>query len=431
MDSEEILKRSKENRRNCNYINTNCDPLDWMRVDLRENKKNLTRIIDSIEKPPPPPFRVCKYPLDEVKRVNGWSFAYEGFNKREFPDEGFTYDLWDEVADLLAKNQINFVRGFAYNSENAEMISQSIPPFIREGGKWNCLDVDDDYVEVMKNSLEPFTKRKITVEITAGSGTKGVAGRWDHSYFNGKNNSNGTTEDVHRFYDDQRTKEVFGSWLEKLALILKNPYVKFRLMNEPTCPAGKLMSWNWEMIRTYLKAHIPNDQIMIQTVDSGKVKEFLDAGIWVVAHAVNSEKTVERWLRSEDRKWLVAYPTYLLCGDGGDEFGEDLGFCGVNWNSKFGKAASRQERNMIRILLRGGGCGMDFMTALPYLDGDIPNLERILKHGEEGFTGKELEDLAKKLDRPQLLAMDSAGNYLNEWGELRECRSAFVNNLPE
>ena len=96
MDSEEVLKRCKENRRNINYMNTNCDPLDWMKIDLRENKKNLTRIIDSIEIPPPPPYSVCKYPLDVVKKMNGWSFAYEGLNKREFPEERFMDDLWDE-----------------------------------------------------------------------------------------------------------------------------------------------------------------------------------------------------------------------------------------------------------------------------------------------------------------------------------------------
>jgi len=431
MDSEEILKRCKENRRNINYMNTNSDPLDWMKIDLRENKKNLTRIIDSIEIPPPPPYSVCKYPLDVVKKMNGWSFAYEGLNKREFPEERFMDDLWDEVADMLAKNQVNFVRFFAFTAENPVMISQSIPPFIKEGGKWNCLNMEDEYIELVKRRLDSFTKRKITCEICCGSGIKGVANRWDHSYFNGKNNSNGTTEDVGRFYDDGRTKEVYGSYLEKMVVMFKNQYVKFSLMNEASAPAGRVYTWSWEMVRTYLKPHIPNDQIMVEKFDLGKIKEFLEAGIWMGVHAVNSEKTVKRFLNSEERKWMVAYPTFFLCGDGGDEFGEDQGLIGKEWNPKFGKAASRQERNMLRILLKGGGVGIDFMTALPYLDGEIPNLQRILDHGENGFKESELIKLSTELDRPQLLVKDQDGNYLNEWGELRECRAGFVNNLPE
>ncbi len=431
MDSEEVLKRCKENRRNINYMNTNSDPLDWMKIDLRENKKNLTRIIDSIEIPPPPPYSVCKYPLDVVKKMNGWSFAYEGLNKREFPEERFMDDLWDEVADMLAKNQVNFVRFFAFTAENPVMISQSIPPFIKEGGKWNCLNMDDNYIELVKRRLDSFTKRKITCEICCGSGIKGVANRWDHSYFNGKNNSNGTTEDVGRFYDDGRTKEIYGSYLEKMVLMFKNQYVKFSLMNEASGSVGRIYTWSWEMIRTYMRSHIPNDQIMIGKIDSSKIKDFLEEGIWVSPHAVNSEKTVKKFLTSSDRNWMVEYPTFFLCGDGGDEFGEDLGWRGRYWNEKFGKAAARQERNMIRIFLRGGGCGIDFMTALPYLDGVIPNLQRILDHGENGFSESELKKLSAELNRPQLLIKDQDGNYLNEWGELRECRAGFVNNLPE
>ena len=185
------------------------------------------------------------------------------------------------------------------------------------------------------------------------------------------------------------------------------------------------------MIRTYLRSHITNDQIIVEKFDSGKIKEFLDEGIWMNSHAVNSEKTVQRWLSSSERKWIVEYPTFYLCGDGGDEFGEDLGLVGRNWNPEFGKAASRQERNMLKIFLRGEGVGCDFMPALPYLDGDIPNLQRILDHGENGFKESELIKLSTELDRPQLLVKDQDGNYLNEWGELRECRAGFVNNLPE
>jgi len=257
---------------------------------------------------------------------------------------------------------------------NPVMISQSIPPFIKEGGKWNCLDMDDDYVELVKKRLDSFTKRMITCEICCGSGIKGVANRWDHSYFNGKNNSNGTTEDVNRFYDDRRTKEVFGSYLEKMVVMFKSPYVKFSLINEPSTSAGRIYTWSWEMIRTYMREHIPNDQIMVEKFDSSRTIDFLKEGIWMGAHTVNSEKTVQRWLKSEERKWMVEYPTFYLCGDG---------------------------------------------------------LQRILDHGENGFKESELNKLSTELDRPQLLVKDGDGNYLNEWGELRECRAGFVNNLPE
>ena len=415
MNEKEFIKRLEQNRENT----------DWMLNELQPEEPP--------EPPPPPPepHHICKYPLPEVGKVNGWSgFGYESLPFRE-DEEIFTDELWTQCADLLAKNAVNYITFFAYCSEDDYYLDNTYSPFPSIASqvspnvhRWDCEEIDQTYIDKISPRLEDFHSRKVTTELVLGSGIKGVANRWDYSYFNGKNNKNGTTIDVARFYDDEKTREVYKTYIQNYALLFNGPYTKFKLMNEPSAKVGRIIDWNWYMIDALKEVGIPEDRVVIQYFNDHRIFEFLKAGVWVVVHGINSEKTVMKWYQSPERKPLLLYPNFILCGDGGDEFGEGKGLIGLGHNPDFRKAAARQERSMVRINLQNGGAGIDFMPALAFLDGKVPNLQRIIDHGENGFTETELEDLASKLSIP-------IDHSLNKQGELKEIRAAFVNNLQE
>lgn len=425
----ETIIRCKQSRRNANYINTNLNPEQWIKTELRWGKNGLTRIIDYLGGSSDGEFHVCKYPLDEVGKVNGWSgFGYESL-PMEPVDPIFTDELWTECSDLLAKNAVNFIRFFASITEDQEYIDASYHPVAKVGETanpyadiWDCLEMDPTYIAKVSPRLDDFHDRKITTEVTLLSGIKGVANRWNYSYFNGKNNVNGTTTDLDRFYDDEKTMEVVREFIQNYALTFNSPYMKFRLLNEAEAATGRLIRWNDYMIKGLTDVGIPVDRIMIQYFNDSRVYDYLDRGIWVTVHGINSERTIMKWFQSGDRRPLLLKPTFLLCGDGGDEFGGAEGLVGLGHDPDNRKAAARQERNMIRMNLQNGGTGIDFMPALTVVDGKIPNLQRIVDHGEAGFTTAELLELSNKL-----------GVYLdpdlNCPGELKEVRAAFVNNL--
>lgn len=428
----ETVDRLKANRRNINYIHSNLNPTNWIREELREVKRDVYNvIIDDLEHPipPPPDIHICKYPINEVGKVNGWSgFGYESLPMKCVPDV-LTDELWTECSDLLAENAVNFIRFFAYITENQEYINASYHPVARVGeegnilnDKWDCLKMDPTYITKISPRLDDFHDRKVATEVTLFSGVKGVANRWDHSYFNGKNNINETTTDLARFYDDEKTMEVCLEYAQNYAITFNSPYMKFRLINEPSAKVGRIIKWNDYMIKGLNDVGIPDDRIMIQYFNDHRIFDYLDRGIWVTVHGINSERTVARWFQSGERRPLLMYPTFLLCGDGGDEFDGAEGLVGLGHDPDYRKAAARQERNMIRINLRNGGTGIDFMPALTVIDGKIPNLQRIVDHGEAGFTNAELIAIGEKLG----IFLDPD---LNKWGELREVRAGFVNNL--
>ena len=427
----ETVERLKSNRRNINFVNSNLNPEEWIKKTLRDvNKFELTRIIDDLEHPipPPPDIHICKYPLNEVGKVNGWSgFGYESLPMKSVPGV-LTDELWTECSDLLAKNAVNFIRFFASITEDQEYIDASYHPVARVvdadivKDKWDCLEMDPTYIAKVSPRLDDFHDRKVTTEVTMGSGIKGVTNRWDYSYFNGKNNINGTTMDVNRFYDDEKTMEVYRTYIQNYAIIFNSPYMKFRLLNEAEAATGRLIRWNDYMIKGLADVGIPVDRIMIQYFNDSRVYDYLDRGIWVTVHGINSERTVAKWFQSGDRRPLLLSPTFLLCGDGGDERGGAEGLVGLGHNPNYRKAAARQERNMVRINLQNGGTGIDFMPALTVIDGKIPNLQRIIDHGEAGFSDEELITLGEKLG----VFLDPD---LNRYGELREVRAAFVNNF--
>jgi len=429
----ETVDRLKANRRNINFVNSNLNPDDWIRRTLKDvNKVELTRIIDDLEHPipPPPDIHICKYPLDEVGKVNGWSgFGYESLPMK-YVDPYFTEELWTECSDLLAKNAVNFIRFFASITESQEYINSAYHPVARvfdpedmiNEEKWDCLEMDPVYIAKISPRLDDLHDRKVTTEVTFGSGIKGVANRWDHSYFNGKNNINGTTTDLARFYDDERTMEVFRTALQNYAITFNSPYFKIRLLNEPNVAIGRLIKWNDYMIKGLDDVGIPRNRIMIQYFNDHRICDYLDRDVWVAVHGINSERTVAKWFQSGERRPLLLHPHFLLCGDGGDEFGGAEGLVGLGHDPDYRKAAARQERNMVRINLQNGGTGIDFMPALAFIDGKIPNLQRIVDHGEAGFSASELATLSNKLG----VFLDPE---LNRYGELKEVRAGFVNNL--
>ena len=217
--------------------------------------------------------------------------------------------------------------------------------------------------------------------------------------------------------------EVYREFIQNYAITFNSLYMKFRLLNEAEAKTGRLIRWNDYMIKGLTDVGIPIDRIMIQYFNDSRVYDYLDRGIWVTVHGINSERTIAKWFQSGDRRPLLLKPTFLLCGDGGDEFGGAKGLVGLGHKPEYRKAAARQERNMIRMNLQNGGTGIDFMPALTVIDGPTPNLQRIVDHGEAGFATAELATLSNKLG----IYLDPD---LNCPGELREVRAAFTNNLP-
>jgi len=436
-----LAKLAEANDR-CNWVIQN-DTYGGLKADLPYSKGDIEELKEAKERikfvsaklanpyPPdttPPAMHVCKHPLPEVGKAAGWSaFGYEGLTHYDVEDF-LTLALWDEASDLLAKNSINLHRFFAFcTGDDYIKTCAQVFPLYADG--YDMTEIDDDYVSMVQPRLDCLTDRKISAMVCMGSGVKGVAGRWDQNPMNGKNNSNGTTEDHARFYDDDQMRKMFKVYLRNYHSIFDNPYLIYEPMNEPNCPAGRLASWNWEMVAVlHDELKVPYNRIAINVFDSRKVYDFLKKGINVSAHGVNSEKTVKRFLTSKERKPLIASPTFWLSGDGGDEFDAASGFVGLFHNKKYQHAAARQARNMLRMILKAGGAGIEFMPALAFIDGVVPNLQRIIDHGEAGFIKAELEQVGRKLGI-DVMKTDAEGNYLNEWGELREIRAAFVNNI--
>lgn len=402
--------------------------------ELRAAKGHIKIVRDKLEKtyppaaPPDPVKHVCKHPLPEVGKMAGWSvFGYEGLTHYDVEDL-LTLELWDQAADLLAKNSINCHRFFAFVTGD-NYIEDCVQVFPKYADGYDMTEIEDDYVSMVGPRLDSLFDRKVSAMVCMGSGVKGVSDRWFDNPMNGKNNSNGTTEDHVRFYDDVPTKKMFKTYLRNYHAIFDNPYLIYELMNEPNCSAGRLTLWNWEMVAVlHDELKVPYSRIAINYYDSSKVYEFLKAGINVSRHGINSERTVHMYHKSKERRPLLASPTFRMSGDGGDEFNEAWGFVGLFHNKNFQHAAARQERNMLRINLQYGGAGIEFMPALAFLDGVVPNLQRIIDHGEAGFTKAELEQIGRSLGIDVMKA-DAEGNYLNEWGELPEIRAAFVNNI--
>jgi len=207
-EKNEAVKRCKENRRNINFVNSNLNPYSYIKKDLRLNKLTLNDIIDELEDPvtPPPVKHICKNPLPEVGKVNGWSgFGYEGLTYKEVEDF-ITAELFDAAADLLAKNRVNLHRFFAFvTGDNYTKDCVQVFPKYSDG--YNMEEIDDDYVSIVAPRLGSFEDRKMSAMVCMGSGVKNIAGRWSENPMNGKNNSNGTTEDHVRFYDDAEMKK--------------------------------------------------------------------------------------------------------------------------------------------------------------------------------------------------------------------------------
>jgi len=399
---------------------------------LRSSKDEISIVQGRLANPyppdTPPAMHVCKYPLPEVGKVAGWSaFGYEGLTHYDVEDF-ITLALWDQAADLLAKNSINLHRFFAFCTGD-NYIKDCVQVFPNYSDGYDMTEIDSDYVEIVGPRLHSFFDRKVSAMSCLFSGIKNIAGRWSQNPLNGKNNSNGTTEDVARFYDDPETKKFSKVYIRNYHATFDNPYLIYELVNEANTSIGRLVAWNWEMIAVlHDELKVPYNRIAINSFDSRKVFDFLKKGIHVSAHGVNSEKTVKRFLTSKERKPLIASPTFWLSGDGGDEFDAADGFVGLFHNKDYQHAAARQARNMLRMILKAGGFGIEFMPALAFIDGVVPNLQRIIDHGEAGFTKTELEQVGRKLGI-DVMKTDAEGNYLNEWGELREIRAAFVNNV--
>jgi len=392
----------------------------------KENRKNLNKILELIKvedpEPPDPKKNICKFPLSEKNYILGWSgLGYEALSLKEYPP-AFTEDLYREVINESAKF-INFRRYFAYCSENLDYLKATISPFPGSKGSWTLREISKEYKEVVGSRLREDHSRKVATMVCIATGIKGTSGRWNNSYFNGANNVNDTTTDFRRFYDHPKTVEMFDIFLENYVTEFDSPHLIYELVNEAS---QNIYSWAKGRIQKLVSLGVPRNRISLEIFQPhSKYAQLLEEeeGLIGCAHAVNSLKTVNRWHTSADRKFYYDLsPRFHLSGDGPDEFNEALGLKGLNWNAEFRKCSARQMRNMVRHDIQTGGGGIEFMSALAYLNGKLPDLRLLRDHMVKGFTAQELTDLSSKLGIP----LDAEQN---KCGELLEIRDPFNNNF--
>ena len=357
---------------------------------------------------------ICEFPLNKVGYLVGWSHGYENLAMK-FKGDDFTFELWDELADQMAK-YVNAIRFFAYISENSFYIRNSLLPFQRQGDKYDLRKLDKDYVAEIKRRLESHHKRKITTIICLASSIK--AHRWKSCPFNGQNNINGTTEDVRRFYDDRKTVQMFIRYLTNMVREFDNDYVIWELVNEPSeGNIGSLVKWYKEIIRKLVSLGVPYERIAIEKFDSSKLLEFTGLGIWIFWHGVNSVETLKRFLRSgtEMRKlYDTSKSRFCASADGADYMGKAKGLLPKWWNKAFRRASSRQMGRMIRYDKVKRGNGVEFMSATAFLSSKYPNLRRALRVSTMGLTEKDCMILDVDYEenrRPELKAINGKGLF--------------------
>jgi len=385
---------------------------EMMYEPIIEKLKTVVKSIAKVKRPKK--IDVCKFPVNKVNYIIGWSHGYENLAMK-FKGENFNYKLWDKLADLMAK-YVNAIRFFAYISENNFYIRNSFLPFQKQGDKYDLRKLDKKYIEEIKKRLDSYHKRKITTIICLASSIK--AHRWRTCPFNGRNNINGTTEDVKRFYDDKKTVQVFLKYLTNMVKEFDNDYVIWELVNEPNeSNIDSLVKWYKKAIRKLVSLGVPYNRIAIEKFNSSKLLEFTDLGIWIFWHGVNSVETLKRFLRpGTEMRALYDSSKSKFCAsaDGADYMKKAMGLLPNWWSKQFRRASSRQMGHMIRYDKVKRGNGIEFMSASAFLDGKWPNLRTVIKIASKGLTKQKCKVLDVDYHenrRPELKAINGKGLF--------------------
>jgi len=357
----------------------------------------------------PPPYNICQFPVSEIKKIIFRSPGYRNLSMKEHPPN-FTFELWDKLADKSAKftNGVDF---FAFCMEDKYYVDNTYCPVPKINGEYDLTETDEEYDEIIGRRLHSYHKREMSTGYRTISGVKGVAGRWNHSIFNGRNNRNGTTLDIREFMRHEQTEKMVDIYLENRVKKLDNDFMMWYLMNEPLgFKIGQQFSWSKRRIqklmslgKKLMSLGIPPERIIFEFFDSGKIIDLMNMGVWCCYHNCNSSKTRELWYKSKDRREIYElaapgkpYPS----GDGGDDgkVMEAKGLVEKGGSEKIRRASSKQQYFMILKDQKYGppyNNGIEFFSASAFCfeGGYWPNLKDCLRIGMKGLTKEECKKL--------------------------------------
>jgi len=369
-----------------------------------------------VHKDPKPEYNICQFPVNEIKKIVFRSPGYRNLSMKECTPY-FTFELWDELANESAK-YTNGADFFAFCMEDDYYVDNTYCPVPIINGKYELTETDDEYDEVIGRRLHSYHKREMSTSYRTISGVKGVAGRWNHSIFNGRNNRNGTTLDLRDFMTHGQTQKMVDIYLENRVEKLDNDFMMWYLMNEPVFKAGQQFKWNKRRIQKLMSLGIPPERIIFEFFDSGKIVDLMNMGVWCCYHNCNSPKTRKLWYKSKDRRELyeLAAPGKIYwSGDGGDDgkVMEAKGLVEKGGSEKIRRASSKQMYEMIHYDQWLGppynNGGEPFSASAFCFDGGYwPNLKDCLRIGTQGLTKEECKKLKVDYDqnrRPELKAI--------------------------
>lgn len=338
----------------------------------------------------------CEYPVLAGNPLVGHCVGLEtlSWNQKDIP-----FELWKDLFETMADYGINFAEFFLSCREDQFYNKNTICPVTKNSaGKFDVLDLNPDFIRVIEKRLRLLDAIKYTSSVCIFSGVKNVQNadgttRWSLHYFNGHRNTNPTTSDVRRFMDHEGTVETQMKHIKLLIKEFDSPYRIWRLINEPQgYSASRIYGWGDKMAQFMISEGVDRNRIAFDTFDSSLQNSFLNAGYWMAAHAVGSPETVKLWKDSPERYPFFLRSRFFLSNDGGDDpkIKNSKGLRGKLWNPDFRMPSAEQMGEMHYLALKLGGRGMNTMSAAPYLNGAVPDLQKMIEVGTWGIPEDDL-----------------------------------------
>lgn len=162
---------------------------------------------------------------------------------------------WIALLNWIVKNQyFNCIRCFSWGGWELESWKRILKPFIQlSNGKFDIFQNNPEFHEMVDRRLAAAAERRITIILTMVDNCSfhSNTGAWGRSYWNGKNNINGTSdwdEMVYHYYEPEhqtkpgwkQTKEAFEGWVRlMLTRYMKYwPYLIIEQLNEGIAAQG-------------------------------------------------------------------------------------------------------------------------------------------------------------------------------------------------
>lgn len=239
---EEIIKRCKENRRNINYINTNCGPESWIKGELRANKDNLTRIINYLERPQgetviidnPKPAWMPKMICDIVQFPFGVGDQYS----------------WEEIEAVVIELSLAGCDGIQIFSTGW---NPCVGPFKKTAsGKYSFFKPNPKWDETLELFAEMLHKYHMSVEVDLNDNCSSKL-EWNPFF----NNVHGFSKQFYGYTKQIRTNEKVeetGEWIYMNEVDFMIKYHDNRVMRCLDPDKGDKVRLGNE-----LKSHVEND----------------------------------------------------------------------------------------------------------------------------------------------------------------------------